>query len=668
MDSYNALMIALAAILAGTQITYFYDEDTPWPVRVCAGACIGFAELGLIGFIFALVLGLGPLCLYLTTVTLLVPVVIFRIQRYRARSRKNTETIALTRPGAINNRVIIYVGFYSVLAVLLWFFFQQVTLKRAGEIYTIENNGGDLPLHIGIITGFLQGTNFPPEHPEFAGARLTYPFLPDFIAAIFARAGASLLGSMFLENFVLVLALVGLLHYWVLNLTRDALGAVISPVLILFSGGLGWMSALRDIGQSKEDFFALLMHLPRGYTVMWDGIYRFGNILNMLAMQRTLLLGLPLSVIVLTLWWKAIGDGEYTSGDTFQRFRIFQRRRMIAAGVIAGLLPLIHTYTFIVVMGTGACLALLFRQWRVWSVFFTVALLVAAPQVFLLLDDSAMRARNFFGWHWGLYLAGNNFFWFWIMNTGIFIPMLLISILWRGRTPIARRALLLFYLPFALCFIVPNLVRLSPWRWDGLKVMLFWYLASVPWIALSLARLWRGNGLTRLAAMGLFVSLIAAGSLDVWRGISGAAKQRLYNRDAVAFADSIVKRTHARALILHAPYYNDVVFLTGRRSVMGNTDHLFSHGLDYSSRADDVKRMFAGGPDADALMRHYRVEYVVIEPVDDSALPFNNRSFTINKEFFTRYPIIAELGAYRLYEISRPGEDSPASVTGRSGI
>jgi hypothetical protein len=43
-------------------------------------------------------------------------------------------------------------------------------------------------------------------------------------------------------------------------------------------------------------------------------------------------------------------------------------------------------------------------------------------------------------------------------------------------------------------------------------------------------------------------------------------------------------------------------------------------------------------------------------------LPFNNRSFTINKEFFERYPIIAELGAYRLYEISGPGDDSRVSV------
>jgi hypothetical protein len=500
------------------------------------------------------------------------------------------------------------------LLFLLWFFFHQVMLERAGEIYTIENNGGDLPLHIGIMSGFVHGTNFPPEHPEFAGARFTYPFLPDFIAALFARAGASLQGSMFLENFVLALALLGLLHYWVLNLTRDALAAFISPVLILFSGGLGWLSALRDLSENRDGVFSLIMHLPRAYTIMWDGIYRWGNILNMLAMQRTLLLGLPLSVIVLTLWWKAIGDGEYGSGDTLQRFRIFQRRRMIAAGAIAGSLPLIHTYTFIVVMGIGACLTLLFRQWRAWSAFFTVALLVAAPQVFLLLQDSAMRAENFFAWHWGLYLAGNNFVWFWFMNTGIFIPLLVITILWRGRTPIARRALRLSYLPLLSASSFQIWLG-SPLEWDGLKVILFWYVASVPLIALLLARLWRGNGLLRSAAIVLFVSLIAAGSLDVWRGISGAAEQRLYDRDAVAFADTIVKRTHPRALILHAPYYNEVVFLTGRRTVMSNTDHLFPwFGLQLARRRR--KHMLAGGPDAHGLMKRYRVEYVIIEPLD----------------------------------------------------
>src|SRR6266481_2013211 len=40
--------------------------------------------------------------------------------------------------------------------------------------------------------------------------------------------------------------------------------------------------------------------------------------------------------------------------------------RMIAAGVIAGLLPLTHAHTFVVVMMVGACLAL-WLNWRLWA-------------------------------------------------------------------------------------------------------------------------------------------------------------------------------------------------------------------------------------------------------------------------------------------------------------
>ena len=42
-------------------------------------------------------------------------------------------------------------------------------------------------------------------------------------------------------------------------------------------------------------------------------------------------------------------------------------RRMLAAGVVAGLLPLVHAHSFIVVMGVGACLALInWPRWREW--------------------------------------------------------------------------------------------------------------------------------------------------------------------------------------------------------------------------------------------------------------------------------------------------------------
>ena len=64
-----------------------------------------------------------------------------------------------------------------------------------------------------------------------------------------------------------------------------------------------------------------------------------------------------------------------------------------------------------------------------------------------------MRAEGiFFAWHWGLYLAGYNFFWFWFMNTGIFIPLLVITILWRGQRA-DRAASLALVLP-TFCFLL----------------------------------------------------------------------------------------------------------------------------------------------------------------------------------------------------------------------
>jgi len=46
---------------------------------------------------------------------------------------------------------------------------------------------------------------------------------------------------------------------------------------------------------------------------------------------------------------------------------------MIGAGVAAGLLPLVHAHSFVVVMAMGACLAVLQLRWRDWLTFFVVA-------------------------------------------------------------------------------------------------------------------------------------------------------------------------------------------------------------------------------------------------------------------------------------------------------
>ena len=319
---------------------------------------------------------------------------------------------------------------------------------------------------------------------------------------------------------------------------------------------------------------------------------------------------------------------------------------MLAAGVVAGLLPLVHAHSFIVVMGVGACLALInWSRWREWLAFFVVASLIAVPQLLWSTHGSAVSTRAFIGWEFGWDSGTQNFFWFWFKNTGLFIPLLVAALLWKREDYLVPRSLLLFFLPFTLCFIVPNLVKLAPWIWDNVKVIFYWWLASAPIVALLLARLWEGTIWNRVMAGSLFVMLTLAGALDVFALITSQGEYQEFDRDGVTFAEMIKKQTPPPATILHAPIHNTPVFLTGRRSLMGYPGHIWTHGIDFGPRETDIKKIYSGSPDAINLLSKYGVDYVVIDPQEHSVMP-------VNTAFFSRYPEVVNIGEYHLYKIT----------------
>src|SRR5260370_31322598 len=97
----------------------------------------------------------------------------------------------------------------------------------------------------------------------------------------------------------------------------------------------------------------------------------------------------------------------------------------------------------------------------------------------------------------------------------MFISINILAIIKKGKEYIVKRRILLFYLPFTLCFIVPNFIKMAPWIWDNIKVLYYWWLASAPLVALLLARLWRQGPVRRVIAVLLFACLVFAGALDV---------------------------------------------------------------------------------------------------------------------------------------------------------
>jgi hypothetical protein len=207
----------------------------------------------------------------------------------------------------------------------------------------------------------------------------------------------------------------------------------------------------------------------------------------------------------------------------------------------------------------------------------------------------------------------------------------------------------MFYAPFAFCFVIPNLTKLAPWIWDNIKVLFWWYTASVPLVAWLLARGLRQRSFWRWLSAGALAALVLAGALDVLGVVTGTGEYQEFDSGGVAMAQAISGKAGARTVVLHAPVYNSPVFLTGRRSLLGYPGWMWSRGLDYSERQADILRIYAGALDAEALLRRYQVEYVLIGPAETSSLK-------VNQPFWSSYSKTAEIGEYRLYKTNVRGE------------
>lgn len=655
-----SLALSLIAVASGALLTYLYDDDTPLAARLCSGACIGFAAMGLIGFVIACITGLNFIALVLTLIVAAAPLALLinNTRRTEISNQINQAIGAISRGIRAPDRwAIIYFVFYTAVAIAMWLIFSRALIEKPDGLYTgVLNNYGDLPFHLSVITRFAFGQNFPPEDPTFAGVRFTYPFATDLVSAMFVRAGATLRDSMFIENWILGIAMVGVLHRFGQVLVRNRIAAILTPLIVLLNGGFGWWMIFGDVNKSDGGVFQVLAHIPHSYTILPEVAqgWRWGNsITSLLTTQRGFLLGIPLAVMVFTQWWEALqrAKGEEQRASTKSAGLLLSlgslpsARRMLAAGVIAGLLPLIHAHSFIVVMGMGGCLALInFRRWREWVAFFVVALVIAGPQMLWSTHGSAVSTKAFISWYVGWDNDKQNFFWFWLKNTGLLIPLLVAALLWKREDYLVPRNLLLFYLPFTLCFILPNLLKLAPWIWDNIKVLFYWWIASAPIVALLLAKLWEGTKWNRVLAGSLFALLTLAGALDILPLLTAQAEYQEFDRDGVAFAEMIKQRTAPNATILHAPIHNTPIFLTGRRSLMGYPGHIWTHGLEFGPREADIKRIYSGAPDAENLLAKYNVDYVVLDPQEHSVMP-------VNGAFFTRYPEVIKIGEYHLYKI-----------------
>ena len=670
------MLISLAIIAAiaagGFAFTYLFEDDEPFLWRVAAGIVIGSAVFGTASFVLALGMGLNIGSVVLALALTLSPIaLILRGNRRKLFDHDRSKALHKLQGAGFSRGLpaLYYVGFF----LLFCLFFGQAMYETDQGIFTGgSHNLGDLPFHLGAILSFTDGANFPPMNPSWAGARFSYPFIADLLTACFMKLGAPLREAMLAQNVAWAFGLLVVLERFVFRLTSDRLASKIAPSLLFLSGGLGFIWFFGDLGAQSKGVVEVLSQLPKDYTIRDEAefVFRWGNAMTTLFLtQRSLLLGMPLTLVVLGVLWKIFsGTTERHNEGKTSGFDLAVLLPTIVTGLLAGLLPLIHLHSLAVLfVVTGVLFFLKLDSWREWLSFGFGVCVVAIPQLLWSMSGSATESTKFFEWHFGWDSRNTNILWFWLKNTGIFIPLIAVGI-FLIVSPQSRndakegkkeghkikvahdepthpvRSLLLFYIPFVLLFVISNIAKLAPWEWDNIKVLIYWFVGSLPFVGYAISWFWRRSTALKAVATVCFVILVFTGSLDVLRTVTGAVKSRVFDSDAVKLTNRVKGMVPTHAMFLNAPTYNSAIVLTGRQSLMRYPGHLASHGIDYGQRENDVKMIYAGGPQAEELIRKYAIDYVLISPEERTTL-------RANEMFFTRFPVLAEVGQYKIYKV-----------------
>jgi hypothetical protein len=495
------------------------------------------------------------------------------------------------RPGAWEWCAIVVFALFALRA-FLWLVFTD-----GDEVCVLSpNNLGDLSLHLTYIRHLASGVPFWPDNPIFAHGPLIYPIGVDLLNALLLLVGVDALRGLVWVGLVGAALTGAALWQW---------GRGFALTGFLASGGL--MGFAFFATGAFEDFQAELA---------WKSLP-----LALLVTQRGLLFALPAGLLLLASW-----RSRFFGGDARERLPWLGEWLLYAA------MPVFHLHTFLFLSVLPAGWFVAGGAWsgetgRTEGTGLRKGLAALVGSAFLpataltLLVTGMLRGASVLGWKAGwmwddeawvrwcaAHLPGDPptvaALLFWPMNFGV-LPVFVALLCWRARG--AARA---FVWPGVAMFAVCCFVKFAPWEWDNTKLMLWSYVAVLPFLwSEVLARwpLWA----RAVSCFALFWSGLASllGGLDATHtGHTIATHSEL---DGVVHA---VRGLPVTARFAGHPTYNHPLLLAGRAMALGYPGHLWSHGLPYREAEAQLEALMQGEPDWHAHAAALGVRYIFFGP------------------------------------------------------
>jgi len=530
--------------------------------------------------------------------------------------------------------------YYIVIAVTVvvgYIFFRHILFPQGNYLFSGRSAWGDLPIHLSIISVLAEQGTFPPEYPVFPGAHLGYPFLVNLASATLRMLGWSLRWSILIPSWLLLFVLSGGFYFLARRFLRDRLGVALASVLFFINGGFGVAYYLEGAWKDPSKFFSIFSdyaNSPTNYiehNIHWSTI-----VCDLLVPQRTTLAGWAVLFFVFWMLKRAM--------DTHDRHQYF------LAGVVGGLLPMIHTHSFLGLVVVAAVWFLFFfvlspRKsvfFKDWLMFAIPLAALAVPQVWYWTVPQSMEG-GFVRWQPGWVNQIGIWPWFWVKNAGLAF-ILIFPAFFGGAGRQMRR----LYVGALAVFILSELVAFQPWAWDNIKLHFVWYIFTAFLVADYVSRGYYKlpDGLSRKVLLFLVVVAFSlSGALSIGRDLVLIAP--MFSTSQQEAGEFIREQTLSDGVFLSADHHiKPISPLGGRFTYVGFHAHLWSHGIDYHERAEAVRRMFEEKENFPPLAVEHGVDYVYISDDEESKFDLDI-SF-----FFENYPLVFRTHDIMIFAIS----------------
>ena len=345
---------------------------------------------------------------------------------------------------------------------------------KNGSLWVGQVTYGDLAMHLGFITSIAEQTMFPPQYSIFPGHAVNYPFLCETSAASLCQLGASVrlayIVSAFYAFVLVVFGVYLFFEQWLKRRNR----AIFATLLFFFGGGFGFFYFF-DLSKTGGILSPLLGTM--GQTVsesLLDGFYltptnipslglRWVNpIVDMLIPQRATLFGWAFLFPCLFLLHGFAFEGN--------------RKNVLPLAVIAGLMPMIHTHSFLAlgIVSAVYCITDLitvrFEKKRLlgWLTYGILACLLAAPQLVLFTFRQTSES-GMVRFHLNWANEADSYLWFYIKNLGLIfllMPFAFLVLPKRDRK---------IYAGAIAISLIAELIEFQPNNYDNNKLLFIWF-------------------------------------------------------------------------------------------------------------------------------------------------------------------------------------------------